>query len=185
MRRSSSWHAAIALVATTSALHVAVSMGGEVRAAIPGGTIDPDSGPPGTTITLTTACDLSPERQIVYLQLRGPNDVTEDPKDPRPIKVPLAAAPDAASWTFVIPDIPPGEYWIHLECVPGQLFPMESGEDLARRLFVTAGQSPTATPGTEGSPDVAVSWPLVATALVGGLLGFAVAVLLTRSRRSS
>lgn len=147
------------MLATAAVLLLTAAL---AQADVPGGTIAPEGGAAGTVVTLTTSCDLGVDRQVVYLQLRVPEEHTEDPADPRLVKVPLRPGARSGEWTFDIPDIPAGDYWVQLECASGLLFPMDNGrDDLAQRLIVLAEPAP-------GLPDAgsSVPWPLIAAGVV-------------------
>ena len=88
--------------------------------------------------------------------------------------------------TFVVPQMPPGEYYIEVECAPDDWLgvSIDGSEDVS--TFTVLGGSPDTSTADPSAPPAPATWwvqAVLTAGITGGLLALARARIRPRSRR--
>ena len=147
--------------------------------------LDPDRATPGTRITVLNAClgvtDHPPARPRVALVPSTADN--QDPSDPSVAKTKARRIDLAPTYVFNVPNIPPGDYMVLVECLPDN-WTTNTAEGIGLSLTVIAGPPATSTVGVEPKRP-ATGWPIELVTAVGlGLLGGLAAARRSRTPRS-
>jgi hypothetical protein len=171
------------LPASVSALLMVLTFGAGTVLGATTLTLDPDTATPGTKVTIRNACLGVTATPPAALRAAFVSSSTPG-LDPAGGSVAKAVAKAVADhYVVVVPDLSPGTYDVHLECLPGD-WRTNTAEGGAQPLTVLAGAPATSTEQVDGrSSGEGSSVPLLLLGL--GIIAAAAMDRLLAHRRSA